>query len=236
MQSSVYPKNTILKVLWRILFYLLGVIILALGLTLNTKTLLGVSAIISVPYTISILSGINFGNMTFIVYTLMVLAQMWIKGKNRTWTDLLQIALSLVFTRLLNLFNDLIIINDPGMIMKSVLLITAVLFTGIGAAVTVNMHIVANPGDAFVAAIADRIHKSMGLTKNIVDIICVCISCCTGLVFSGRVSGVGPGTLVSMIMVGRVIAGFNLLLKDKMAAITGLSSAVSENKKESEAA
>ena len=236
MQSSVYPKNTILKVLWRILFYLLGVIILALGLTLNTKTLLGVSAIISVPYTISILSGINFGNMTFIVYTLMVLAQMWIKGKNRTWTDLLQIALSLVFTRLLNLFNDLIIINDPGMIMKSVLLITAVLFTGIGAAVTVNMHIVANPGDAFVAAVSDRIHKSMGLTKNIVDIICVCLSCCIGLIFSGRISGVGPGTLVSMIMVGRVIAGFNLLLKDKMAAITGLSSAVSENKKESEAA
>ena len=235
MQSSVYPKNTILKVLWRILFYLLGVIILALGLTLNTKTLLGVSAIISVPYTISILSGLNFGNMTFIVYTLMVLAQMWIKGKNRTWTDLLQIALSLVFTRLLNLFNDLIIINDPGMIMKSVLLITAVLFTGIGAAVTVNMHIVANPGDAFVAAVSDLIHKSMGLTKNIVDIICVCLSCCIGLIFSGRISGVGPGTLVSMIMVGRVIAGFNLLLKDKMATITGLASAA-ENKKESEAA
>ena len=235
MQSSIYPKNTILPVLCRILFYLLGVIILALGLTLNTKTLLGVSAIISVPYTISILSGINFGNMTFIVYTLMVLAQLWIKGKNRTWTDLLQIALSLVFTRLLNLFNDLIIINDPGMIMKSVLLITAVLFTGIGAAVTVNMHIVANPGDAFVAAVSDRIHKSMGLTKNIVDIICVCLSCCIGLIFSGRISGVGPGTLVSMIMVGRVIAGFNLLLKDKMATITGLASAA-ENKKESEAA
>ena len=235
MQSSIYPKNTILPVLCRILFYLLGVIILALGLTLNTKTLLGVSAIISVPYTISILSGINFGNMTFIVYTLMVLAQRWIKGKNRTWTDLLQIALSLVFTRLLNLFNDLIIINDPGMIMKSVLLITAILFTGIGAAVTVNMHIVANPGDAFVAAVSDRIHKSMGLTKNIVDIICVCLSCCIGLIFLGRISGVGPGTLVSMIMVGRVIAGFNLLLKDKMATITGLASAA-ENKKESEAA
>ena len=132
-------------------------------------------------------------------------------------------------------FTDLIIINDPGMIMKSVLLITAVLFTGIGAAVTVNMHIVANPGDAFVAAVSDRIHKSMGLTKNIVDIICVCLSCCIGLIFSGRISGVGPGTLVSMIMVGRVIAGFNLLLKDKMATITGLASAA-ENKKESEAA
>ena len=94
MQSSVYSKSTALQMTCRILFYLLGVIILALGLTLNTKTLLGVSAIISVPYTISILSGLNFGNMTFIVYTLMVLAQMWIKGKKRTWTDLLQIALS----------------------------------------------------------------------------------------------------------------------------------------------
>ena len=236
MQTSVYPKCTALQVSCRILFYLLGVIILALGLTLNTKTLWGVSAIISVPYTISILSGINFGNMTFIVYTMMVLAQMWIKGKNRTWTDFLQIALSLVFTRLLNLFNDLIVINNPNMVMKSVLLIIAVLFTGIGAAVTVNMHIIANPGDAFVAAIADRIHKSMGLTKNIVDIICVCLSCCIGLLFSGKISGVGPGTLVSMIMVGRIIAGFNLLLKRRMAVITGLSCMDSAKEKESEAA
>ena len=50
--------------LFRWLFYLLGLLILAVGLTLNTKTGQGVTPIVSVPYCISQLSGLTFGNMT----------------------------------------------------------------------------------------------------------------------------------------------------------------------------
>ena len=71
-------------------FYLLGMVLLALGLTLNTKTGLGASAIVSVPFTVSQATGWDFGNLTLVVYCLFVSAQFLIKGKNRRWTDLLQ--------------------------------------------------------------------------------------------------------------------------------------------------
>lgn len=80
-------------------FYLLGMVLLALGLTLNTKTGLGASAIVSVPFTVSQATGLNFGNLTLVVYCLFVVAQFIIKGKNRQWIDVLQVPLSIVFTR-----------------------------------------------------------------------------------------------------------------------------------------
>lgn len=42
-------------VCYRTLFYAAGLLILALGLTLNTKAGLGVSAIISVSYSVSLI-------------------------------------------------------------------------------------------------------------------------------------------------------------------------------------
>lgn len=42
--------------------------------------------------------------------------------------------------------------------------------TGIGAALSLNMRIVPNPGDGIVQAIADCTRKSVGFTKNCVDI------------------------------------------------------------------
>ena len=48
----------------RIIFYITGLLILAMGLTLNTKAGLGVSPIISVSYSISQITGMNFGNTT----------------------------------------------------------------------------------------------------------------------------------------------------------------------------
>lgn len=47
------------KLIIRWVFYLLGLLILALGIMLNTKANLGVSPIISVPYSISHIIGFN---------------------------------------------------------------------------------------------------------------------------------------------------------------------------------
>ena len=39
--------------IWRILFYISGIIILSIGLTLITKSGLGVSPVISIPFSIA---------------------------------------------------------------------------------------------------------------------------------------------------------------------------------------
>lgn len=61
---------------FRILFYCIGLLVLALGLTLNTKTGLGVSPIISVAYSISEIFDHNFGNMTLALYSIFVLIEL----------------------------------------------------------------------------------------------------------------------------------------------------------------
>ena len=50
------------KMVNRIIIYVAGLLVLALGVILNTKAGLGVSPIISVSYSISQINGFNFGN------------------------------------------------------------------------------------------------------------------------------------------------------------------------------
>ena len=118
------------KYLYRVILYLSGLLILSLGLTLNTKTGLGVSPIISVSYCISTIFHQNFGNITFILYGCFVITEMLLHTvRNHRYArhagtvlvhasrinqrltllmDFLQLPFSLVITRLLNLFNDIL--------------------------------------------------------------------------------------------------------------------------------
>ena len=117
-------------IFYRILFYAAGLLVLALGLTLNTKTGLGVSPIISVAYSISQIFDHNFGNMTLGLYSVFVVIEMILHLiRDRRYSkeadgvlahagkkdlklillmDFLQIPLSIVFTRFLNVFSAVI--------------------------------------------------------------------------------------------------------------------------------
>ena len=61
----------------RVIFYAAGLLILALGIILNTKAGLGVSPIISVAYSISQIRDWNFGNTTLGLYTVFVVLEMF---------------------------------------------------------------------------------------------------------------------------------------------------------------
>ena len=208
---------------WWWLFYILGLATLALGLILNTKAQLGVSPIISVAYSTSVIAGWNFGNATLVLYVLFVIAEFILKGKNCQWIDVFQIVLSILFTRVINIFDRYINIDVTHMWQKLLVLLAAIICTGIGAAVSVNMKFVPNPGDGIVAAVADRIHKKMGITKNIFDVGCIVCTVIISLVFEHRLVGIGIGTICAMILVGRVIALFNHFLLIPMANMTGLA-------------
>jgi uncharacterized membrane protein YczE len=212
----------------RFILYLFGMVVLALGISLNAKTSLGVSPIISTAYCVSSITGYNFGNMTFVLYALFVCIEIVIhlcrKMKKQAAMDCLQLIVSLVFTRFLNVF-DYIIPNLGSESMQGTFwgslagrilaLVVAIILTGIGAALSLNMRIVPNPGDGIVQTIADAVGKDNGFIKNCVDITCVIFTCTTGLVIAHKIIGIGIGTLLAMIGVGRVIAVFNHFTKNK---------------------
>lgn len=208
----------------RVGIYLAGMLILALGLILNTKSGMGASAIISMAYTVSEGMGWNFADMTLILYCLFVVAELIIDGKNRSWTTVLQIPLSIVFTRFMNLFAVYFTYESGYLPTDLLVLAGGIICTGIGAAITVDMQIIPNPGDGIVASVSRRIGKELGLTKNFFDIGCVTISVVMGLCFGNPLLGVGLGTFLSMIGVGRVIALFNHLCKSTLQRVAGISS------------
>lgn len=219
---------------YRWFFYLLALVILALGLVLNTKSGLGVSPIISVAYSASIILDKNFGDTTMVLYIIFVVVEMIIHslrhaGKSVLVTDVLQIPFSVIFTRFMNLFSAILpeFPDETGFFpsplpQRICVLLLGLICTGVGAAMSLNMRIIPNPGDGIVQAIADCIGKSVGFTKNCVDVVSVLISCTISLLATGALHGVGIGTFFAVILVGRTIAVFNHFTKAKLLQLAGL--------------
>ena len=210
------------QTVYRVVIYLLGMLLLALGITLNTKAGLGASAIVSVPYTISQGTGLDFANLTLVTYCVLVAAQFVIKGKDRQWIDVLQIVVSIVFTRFMSVFAKTISYQSGKLLSDLVVLALGILFTGVGAAMTVDMNLIPNPGDGIVSSIAGRTGRELGLCKNGFDAFCVVCSLIIGLVMGNVLMGVGLGTILSMVGVGRVIFAFNHIAKAKLQKAAGL--------------
>lgn len=80
-------------------FYFLGLLILSLGIVLNTKSQFGVTPIISLAYCYSTIKHLNFGNTSFVLYCILAVIEYVVKGRNFKLYDLLQIPLSIILTR-----------------------------------------------------------------------------------------------------------------------------------------
>lgn len=215
-KPQINMKRTI-----RIILYLCGLMLLAVGLTLNTKTTLGVSPLICVAYSATLIWGWDLGNTVFAWYTVFVLIEMLLhRQMNRSnkrqqlVNDLLQLPLSLVFSRLMSLFGRWIPVFEtayegsfPGSFPGRILiLIIAVMITGAGAALTLDMRLIPNPGDGVVQSISDFTGWKLGNAKNLFDLSCVLLTAVMSLLASGKILGIGIGTVIAMLGTGRVIA------------------------------
>ena len=128
----------------RLAIYIAGGIILALGITLNTKTCLGVSPIVSVPYCISVLAQFPLGILTFLFYGFCILLQFLLLRREFEPIRLCQIFMSFVTSLFIQVFDTILPVPEP-LSFRLLLLTAAILLTGIGAAMTVAMQICPNP-------------------------------------------------------------------------------------------
>ena len=223
------------KTTWiRIALYLLGMLILSISLTLNTKVTLGVSSIISVAHCVSVLTGVSIGDTTLLWFILLIAVQIALHlirkapdWKRRIVLDVLQLPVSLVFTRLMNLVAARIPVFEEayagaflgGIWGRLCLLLLAITLTGIGAALTLDMRLVPNPGDGIVQAVADFFSKPTGTAKNLADLCCVALAAAISLCTAHRIVGIGLGTLLAALGTGRVIALFNHLFGARLRTL-----------------
>lgn len=203
-------------------FYLMGLLILAMGLTLNTKAGLGVSPIISLSYAASVIWNRNFGDMTFVLYGIFVLIQaaIHLREKGKAGRSLLMkdaAAVSIEYC----IYKISECIFSVHTVVRRMRIGGVWTFRTPGSAdacpdfyrhrrgdVPVNAA-GANPGDGLVQVLADTFGIGTGLMKNCVDAFCIVLSLIMGLLFAGKSGGNGIGTVCAVMLVGRVIALFH---------------------------
>lgn len=89
---------------------------------------------------------------------------------------------------------------------RILLLLLAIVVTAIGASLTVGMEIVPNPADGLANIIGTSLGHGFGFGKNLLDGISIAVSLAIGFLFTGSPLSIGAGTIISMILTGRVIA------------------------------
>ena len=191
----------------RRIVYVLGTLLLACGITLNTRTDLGVAPILSVAYNLGELLGIPFSVMSFLYYCFLILVQRMLLGKRFDHIQWLQLLASFLTSFFIGLFSR-VIPPAENLPLRIFFLLAAILLTGTGILLSVGADFVPNPGDGTANAIALRTGRSLGFSKNLLDIGSFLTALALGLLFRGRIMGVGPGTVVTMLLTGRVVALF----------------------------
>lgn len=189
----------------RFIVFVVGMNVLAIGIILNTKSLLGVGSINTLPYALANILSVSLGTMTTMVYLVFIIIQL-ILLKRFDLQVIIQLPFSFIFGYLID-FYDLFFSYEPtAFYMQIVILIIAIVLTALGAFLMVLGDIVLNPADGLVHTIGKVTNKDFGFVKNIADLVFIVLTVVICLVTKGYILGIGIGTVASAIFIGRFVA------------------------------
>lgn len=204
------------KTLNRVLIYFLGLVILCLGVVLNTKTNLGVAAINAIPFVVSKSTSLSLGTCVFVLYIVFILMQFLVNKKIDLLT-ILQLPVSLLFGRMVDIVNIYILKFEAHNIFGGlIMLVIAILLVGLGTTLVISQNLIPNAPDGMVNALGKLFNKPFGYIKVRFDIICVCLALIISFLMTGKIVGIGLGTLISMLLTGNVCNFFKKVLNNTL--------------------
>lgn len=208
----------------RYILFIIGLLIMGLGVAVTKRGELGVSPISSVANVLSIrLDFLTLGNWLIIWNIVLLLGQILILRKDFRLIQLLQIPVSFLFGYFTDFGMKLVsfIRNDCYAVRFGLFILgTAVL--GMGIAITVIADVVMNSGEAFVKAVSDKTNKNFGNVKIVFDVFCVVTSIIISLFcFNFKIVGTREGTIFAALFTGIAVKLFLKILLKPMQKILG---------------
>ena len=195
---------------FRYFWFFVGVLINSFGVAFITKASLGTSPISSVPYVLSFQFPLTLGQFTFLLNSLFLLLQIALLGRKFPPLQLLQLAATAVFSGFLDVSMALLSWLQPaGLAEKLVSLLAGCAVLALGIAIEVAPDILVVPGEGIVRAIALVSGNKFGSVKVAFDVALVLIAVALSLLFFHRLRGMGAGTVISALLVGRLVNLYN---------------------------
>ena len=207
----------------KLVFYFSGLMIMTVGVAVSVKSALGVAPISSIPYTITLVSGIDLGVSTMLFSTLMVVLQILLLRKRYDLIHLLQLPIGLVFGAFLtlsgkmtNLFPDF-----DSFPLHFILMLISTMIIATGVFLYVSSGLVPLPTEGFVLAVSIVTKKAFSTIKVFYDVSMVLISAVTCLIMLHSLGSVGIGTIFAALLVGNEVKILTKLFGRKISSMTG---------------
>ena len=199
------------RLLQRYFYFFLGLAINSFGIAFITKSALGTSPISSVPYVFSMFfEKISFGGFTFILNMIFILIEIAVLRKDFKPVQFLQIAANLLFSCFVDLGMFCLGWFSPQTIPeRGVSLLIGCMILAVGICVEVAPNVIVVPGEGIVRAISYAGKKDFGKVKVCFDVTLILTSALFSLLFFHHLQGLGAGTVVSAVIVGRMVSFVN---------------------------
>lgn len=181
-----------------------GLLILAFGVPISVNSELGVSPVNSLPFVLSLVSGISLGTCVTAVFTFYILLQILLLRKKFRLIDLTQILFSTLFGYFVN-FSKLILGDFalPTYAGRLLMLAVSMCLIAVGISLYVGADLVNMPMEGLTCAILSlKEGQSFHKVKVIVDMIVVSLAALLSLVALGGLYGVREGTVLCALFVG----------------------------------
>jgi len=206
----------------KILVYLAGLFVVAMGISIAIKTQLGVSTVTSLPYVLSRIFFWSQGTWITIVYCIFVLAQIVILGKKFRPVNLLQLAVSILFGYYVNLSSYLIAgLELPNYPSRLIFMVLGILCMASGVGIYLSAGILPLSPDGLVLAIQQKTGKQFAILKLFFDSAIVLTAFLFGVLSGNGVIGLREGTVVTALALGPSIGFFTKCIGKPLRAFCG---------------
>ncbi len=215
---SVENKKRSGKYLIRqLLTYVLGMFFIAFGSSLAVVGNLGISAVVSVPYILSLITAGNFGRLTTLVFLIYIAIQVLILRKETKPTTLIQILPSFLYGYFINLSGEIVRFLQPeSYFERLIILLTSILIMALGVYLYLSPKLLPMPAEGIIVVLAEKTGRPFSTMKGIFDSGSVGLATLLILVFTGRLQGVREGTILAALSIGPISGIYRKILQSKL--------------------
>ena len=199
------------KYILRYFYFILGLFINSFGIAFIIKSALGTSQISSVPYVFSLyITNLSFGMITFIFNMIYILIQIIILKKNFPPVQLLQVLANIIFSAFIDVGMFMMSWFQPEiLILRFISLIIGCIILAFGISIEVAPQVIVLPGEGIVRTISEVTHKDFGFCKICLDVTLIIIATIFSFIFFQSLQGIGIGTVISALTVGKFVSFIN---------------------------
>ena len=212
-------KNFIL-LLKKVLMYCLGLFLMAMGVSFSVKSNLGVSPVNSIPYVVSLITGIEQGKCVTAIFISFIAIQILILMKEFKVKNLLQIIGSTIFGYFVTATNAMTtgIPYCTSYPMQLLFLFISMVFVAIGVSLYLKPNLLSLPAEGVMMALVQKFGIKFPNAKTGCDTAMVVIAAIISLLFFHELRGVREGTLIAAIGIGQLVKVWNKFADQKMSA------------------